>query len=168
MQLSSHRAPRSLSLYASCAIATVLASSGVTAQEAQAIQWREAFVTVESEIRPVEGHEGHFVGMSRQRGFAFYEDEDTATVSVFLTFERSGPSTSYRGYAVYTFPDDSTKGGYFTGSGDPMGQQSGDFVFQGGTGRFEGITGEGSFAGRGFPPDGDIYLNVSGIYSLPD
>lgn len=146
--------------------AAFLAGSVAMADAAQPIQWREAFVTTESEVAPVEGHDGHYVGMSQQRGFAFHEDGDVATVNVSLTFERSGPRTRYRGYAVYRFADGSTKVGYFTGRGDPVGAQEGEFRFEGGTGRFAGIRGEGSFSGHAFPPQGDIYLDVEGVYSL--
>ncbi len=116
---------------------------------------------------PIEGLEGHAVGVMRQRGFAFYDDGEVATVKVWLTFERSGPETGYRGYAVYRFSDGSRKVGRFIGAGDPEGRQSGEFVLESGSGRFEGISGDGRFAGRGFPPHGDIYLDVSGTYSLP-
>ncbi|RQD56042.1 MAG: hypothetical protein D5R98_10245 [Desulfonatronovibrio sp. MSAO_Bac4] len=102
----------------------------------------------------------------QQRGFAFYEDEEVATVSTWLTFERSGAKTNYRGYAIYAFPDGATKIGSFIGTGDPRGEQAGQFTLEGGTGRYEGITGQGSFSGQGFPPHGDIYLDVSGTYSL--
>lgn len=131
------------------------------------INWKEAFVTIESDMNPIEGHEGHFIGIMHQRGFAFYEDGETATVKAWLTFERSGPETSYSGYAVYEFLDGTTKVARLEGSGDPRGKQTGEFAFKGGTGRFEGISGSGDFQGQGFPPHGDIYVNVTGSYSLP-
>ena len=138
----------------------------VNADEETTIEWREAFVTVDAELREIEGHKDHAVGLMQQRGFAFYEDEEVATVSTWLTFERSGAETNYRGYAVYAFPDGATKIGRFTGTGDPQGEQSGQFSLECGTGRYEGITGQGHFTGHGFPPHGDIYLDVSGTYSL--
>lgn len=54
----------------------LLASSTIHAEEK--IQWRETFVTVDSDIRPVNGHEGHALGVLQQRGFAFYENKDEA------------------------------------------------------------------------------------------
>ncbi len=131
------------------------------------ITWREALVTIDSELRPIEGHERHAVGVMSQRGFAFYGDGEVATLNAWLTFERSGPETSYVGYAVYMFQDGSTKVARFTGTGDPAGQQTGEFTLRAGTGRYEGVSGEGRFTGRGFPPHGDIYLDVEGTYSLP-
>ncbi len=145
----------------------IISATTAVASDPKPINWREAFVTVESILKPVEGHEGHTVGVMHQRGFAFYEDGEVATVQTWLTFERSGPETSYRGYAIYSFLDGTTKVGRFNGSGDPRGQQSGKFTFEGGTERYQGISGEGSFSGRGFPPHGDIYLDVTGTYSLP-
>ena len=144
----------------------VLQPSIVNADDAKPIEWREAFVTVDADLREIEGHAGHAVGVMQQRGFAFYDDGQVAKVNAWITFERSGAETSYRGYAVYAFPDGASKVGRFTGAGDPRGEQSGQFTIEGGTGRYEGITGQGSFSGRGFPPHGDIYLDVSGTYSL--
>lgn len=144
----------------------VLQVSTVIAGDTKQIKWREAFITVEANLQEVEGHEGHAVGVMQQRGFAFYDDGQVATVNVWLTFKRSAGGTSYRGYAVYSFPDGASKVGRFTGSGDPRGEQSGQFTLESGSGRYEGITGQGSFSGRGFPPHGDIYLDVSGAYSL--
>ncbi|WP_291322092.1 hypothetical protein [Desulfonatronospira sp.] len=146
----------------SCILLVASEAKGQTA-----INWKEAFVTVESNMQAIEGHEGHFIGIMHQRGFAFYEDGETATVKVWLTFERSGPETKYSGYAVYNFLDDTTKVVRLKGSGDPRGKQTGEFVFKGGTGRFEGIDGGGAFQGQGFPPHGDIHVDVNGTYSLP-
>jgi len=70
------------------------------AGEEREIAWREAFVTVDVTLEPIEGHEGHALGLMRQRGFAFYQDGDIATVNAWITFERSGSETRYRGYAV--------------------------------------------------------------------
>ena len=94
------------------------------AGEEREIAWREAFVTVDVALEPIEGHEGHALGLMRQRGFAFYQDGDIATVNAWITFERSGSETRYRGYAIYRFPDGATKVGRFTGGGDPAGRQA--------------------------------------------
>ncbi len=160
--------PISLGLKIGLILSAAALGGGAVAAGAheQPIQWREAFVTVSSDMAPVKGHDGHFVGMSHQRGFAFYDQGDVATVEVWLTFERAEAKTRYRGYAVYSFEDESTKVGRFSGEGDPVGAQSGDFRFEGGTGLFSGIAGDGSFTGRAFPTDGDIYLDVEGTYSL--
>ena len=136
------------------------------AGEEREIAWREAFVTVEAKLERIEGHDGYAVGLMRQRGFAFYDDGDLATVNAWITFERSGAETHYRGYAVYRFPDGATKVGRFTGGGDPAGRQTGEFILEAGTGRYQGIVGSGTFAGQGFPPHGDIVLDVSGTYSI--
>jgi len=75
------------------------------ADDFNSIQWREALVTVEMDLKPIYGHEVHALGILQQRGFVFYEDGQVATIQAWLTFERSGPSTSYSGYGVYDFPD---------------------------------------------------------------
>ncbi len=145
---------------------TLLMTFSVKAHNA--IQWREAFVTVDVQMEQIDSLDGQAIGMMRQRGFAFYDNDEIAAVEVWLTFERSGPETQYSGYAVYKFQDDTTKVGRFSGSGDPRGVQTGKFTFKKGTGRFEGITGQGVFTGQGFPPHGDIVLDVEGTYSLSD
>ena len=141
-------------------------TSMVNADDPQSIAWREAFVTIDVELREIKGYTGHTVGLMHQRGFAFYEDGQVATVKAWITFERSGAETSYRGYAVYAFPDGASKVGRFTGTGDPRGEQSGQFTLDSGTGRYGGISGQGRFFGHGFPPHGDIYLDVVGTYSI--
>ena len=83
-----------------------------------------------------------------------------------MTFERSEKGTQYTGYAVYAFRDGTTKVGRFTGRGDPVGEQTGTFTLESGTGRYSGIQGGGTFTGIGFHPHGDIVLNVEGSFSL--
>lgn len=151
-----------------CIIVTSFCASAITGAEEVPIQWREAFVTVESTRTPVDGHQEHALGLMRQRGFAFFDNDEVASVNVLLIFERRGNTTQYTGYAVYTFADGATKIGRFEGHGDPVGKQSGKFSFEGGTGRYQGITGKGTFTGQGFPPHGDIVLDVTGSYSLEE
>ena len=146
----------------------ILFTSSAIHAEDKAIQWQETFVTVDSDIRPVEGQEGHALGVMQQRGFAFYENGEIASVDVLLTFERRGGVTQYTGYAIYDFGDGTTKVGRFEGRGDPAGEQAGEFTFESGTGRYAGIQGDGTFTGTGYPPHGDIVLKVRGSYSLAD
>lgn len=150
-------------------VSTILlsASTSIHAEE-KAIQWQETFVTVDSVIRPVPGHDDYALGVMQQRGFSFYESGEIASVDVLLTFERRGSTTQYTGYAVYSFRDGTTKVGRFEGHGDPAGEQAGEFTFESGTGRYAGIRGNGTFTGTGYPPHGDIVLNVKGSYSLAD
>lgn len=157
--ISSHRA-----IKATLLILSVFPLASALHAEEQPIQWREAFVTVKSDIQPVPGHENRALGLMKQRGFAFYSNGEVASVNVILTFERSEIGTQYKGYAVYSFHDDTTKVGRFEGHGDPVGEQTGVFTFEDGTGRYSGIRGNGTFTGTGFPPHGDIVLNVEGSY----
>jgi hypothetical protein len=145
----------------------LFSSSAIHAGEKE-IQWRETFVTVSSDIRPVKGHDGHALGVMQQRGFSFYDNGEIASVNVFLIFERRGCTTQYTGYAVYTFNDGTTKVVRFEGRGDPVGKQAGEFTFERGSGRYEGMQGNGTFTGDGYPPHGDIVLDVKGSYSLAD
>ncbi len=136
--------------------------------EAVTVRWREAFVTVERTIAPVPELDGHSVGTSRQRGFAFFDDGDVARATASLAFQGGPEQLSYRGYAQYRFDDGSTKTAYFDGGGEPAGEQTGTFRYVDGTGRFQGIEGEGTFTGRAFRPEGDIYLDIVGEYRHPD
>ena len=61
-----------------------------------------------------------------------------------------------------------TKVGRLEGHGDPVGEQTGVFTFEAGTGRYAGIRGRGTFTGMGYPPHGDIVLDVEGSYRLDD
>lgn len=136
--------------------------------EAVVVRWREAFVTVERTIAPVAELDGHAVGTSRQRGFAFFEDGHVARATASLAFQGGPDRLSYRGYAQYRFDDGSTKTAFFDGGGEPAGEQTGTFRYVEGTGRFQGIEGEGTFTGRAFGPEGDIYLDIVGEYRQSD
>lgn len=157
---------RARALRAVSVLLLLLPTHPFLAGEEREIAWREAFVTVDASLEPIEGHDGHAVGLMRQRGFAFHDDGDHATVNAWITFERSGTETRYHGYAVYRFPDGAIKVGRFTGGGDPAGRLAGEFILEAGTGRYQGIAGSGTFVGQGFPPHGDIVLDVSGTYSI--
>jgi hypothetical protein len=130
-------------------------------------KWREVFVTVDGHSIPIRPIEGLVLGVMEQRGFAFYEDGEVATLTAWLTYETEGRNTTYKGYAVYTFPDGATQMVRFDGGGDPIGKQKGTFTFTKGTGRFQNIEGGGTFAGEGFTPKADPYLDAQGQYTIP-
>lgn len=148
----------------------LLAGNGVAqAEEGPTVQkrWREVFVTVENHTMPVKALEGHAVGVMEQRGFAFYDGGEVATIHAWLTYESKGQRTDYRGYIVYRFRDGATQTATFEGAGDPVGMQQGKFSFVKGTDRFEGIKGSGTFTAEGFPPKADLYVDAEASYTLP-
>jgi hypothetical protein len=91
---------------------------------------------------------------STRRGIAMFSNGDLATVTMTATnLSREGNATTFRTRSVYTFEDGSTF--LHEGQGRMQSQsatrntQTGEAVFTGGTGRFEGITGKIVSIGRG-------------------
>lgn len=156
-------------LFAVCMV--VLSSYCAFAQESTVntveVKWREAFVTVENTRMEVPSVKGYTLGVMEQRGFAFYENDEVATINAWLTYESKGRDAVYRGYLLYTFRDGATQVAHFDGAGDVVGTQRGTFTFIKGTGRFEGIQGGGTFTAEGFPPKADLYVDAQGKYTLP-
>ena len=138
----------------------------VFAEDQVKTKWREVFVTIDSQNVPVKTMDGLVLGVMEQRGFAFYEDDSVAAITAWLTYESHGRNTQYSGYVLYSFRDGATQFARFEGDGDAIGKQKGKFTFIRGTGRFEGISGGGTFTAVGFPPKADLYVDVEAQYTI--
>ena len=104
-----------------------------------------------------------------QRGLAFFERNEVATLALWSTYETTETNTTYRGYAQYTFKDSSTILALLEGSGAVPGAQKGKLTFFRGTGRFLGIEGSATFtavAVTASDAGGDSYADATGEYYL--
>lgn len=131
-------------------------------------RWREVFVTTQSHALTPEGIEGRSFGVLAQRGIAFYPDGTVASLEAWLTYERDWGETIYRGLVRYAFPDGSTQLASFEGFGNDHGRQKGTVIFLSGTGRFEGIRGEGHFTAENVSSHGDLFIEVEADLHLPE
>jgi hypothetical protein len=101
----------------------------------------------------------------------------TGEIGVMVLDGTMTPEFKFTGKMVYTFEDGSTILLDMIGQGvertpDGRSRQAGDVLITGGTGRFEGITGKGTFKARSLNPFGpetksDTYGNFAADYSLP-
>jgi hypothetical protein len=148
---------------------TGLRSSGLSAKPTVSVKWRETFRTTENHSLPIGGLPGRTIGVAEQRGLAFFEPGDVATLGLWFTYETTGTNTSYRGYAQYSFKDGSTILALRERKGTVPGEQKGSLSFLQGTGRFLGIKGQATFNAVAVNPNaggGDTYADAHGEYSL--
>jgi hypothetical protein len=145
-----------------------------TTQAAEEVAYRAVYHTVKSEVMEVGDVPGHLVGFSETPGLMFVtKGPDKGAIGTrkawgyFDTVKGKGTIT---GYFVYTYPDGSTISSKATGTITPVdgGKRvavEGTYDVTGGTGRFEGIKGKGTFKAERVGPretGGDGYVDVTG------
>jgi hypothetical protein len=120
--------------------------------------------------------EGHIIGIIQRRGLNFINGE-VATFRNWLTFDITKGKGTAEGYSQVTYEDGSTTVGKFQGTLEPIeGKRStgkGTFSYIGGSGRFEGIKGGGSWTHKTFTPytkeetKSDSIVEFTGTRTLP-
>ena len=96
---------------------------------------------------------GHVVGVVLFKGLSFFEGGEIATHSNPATFDLTDGSGPHRGYVMHYFDDGSTSIERYEGQArlSADGKRTvveGTFACVGGTGRFEGLQGEGTYRGE--------------------
>jgi hypothetical protein len=156
--------------------ALVLGSAIQAVAQTKTMKYRVSSYVVQNEVLPVGDQEGHFVSIFSRRGLSYFENGEIATFTNWGTSDTikgKGPS---QGYALFTFEDGSTIVGNFKCESEPAPKGlssikcAGDYTK--GSGRFEGIKGTYSIAGRTLTTfsketKGDLYYDVIGTYTLP-
>ncbi len=148
---------------------------GMAEGKAETLRWRQSHRVVQVETLEVGDVPGHIIGVAENRGLAFFETGEIATVvnkDLVDYIKGSGP---HQVYSLYTFEDGSTfvlkRQGMTTA--DPTGKTSrieGKGSFIQGTGRFEGVQGEVAYTGKRLTPlagGADAYLDFTATYTLP-
>lgn len=123
-------------------------------------------------VAEVGDQPGHTVTLVRARGLAFLEGGEVADVLATETIDNVQGNGTYEGYEVLTFEDGSTIVSRFQGV-DTLSEDGryinfeGTHEYIGGTGRFAGITGEGTHEGRNHLASGaGFYLDFEVSYTL--
>ncbi len=146
-------------------------SQGQTpAVQAVKTAWREVVRITDNQTKRTETVPPHAVGMTEQKGLVFYEGGEVGAVTLWLVWDGDSNESHYRGYGRYDFADGASYYTYFEGTGALPGRQTGTLKFLGGTGRFEGIQGEGKFAAATMTPasaGGDTFRDVQASYTVP-
>jgi hypothetical protein len=131
--------------------------------------------TVEVTTVEVGDVPGHVVGVVEFKGLTFFDNGEIASHSNPATFDLTNGSGPHQGYVVHYFDDGSTSIERYQGearlSADGMRTTvSGTFQCVGGTGRFAGLKGEGTYRGErlGALQTGDyVYVDTTGSCTVP-
>ena len=118
---------------------------------------------------------GHVVGVVEFRGLTFFANGEIATHSNPATFDLTNGSGPHQGYVLHRFDDGSTSLERYQGEAKPSadGKRTlieGTFECVGGTGRFAGLKGEGTYRGErvGALQTGDyVYVDTTGSCTVP-
>ena len=132
--------------------------------------WREVIRITDNQTKRTETVPPHAVGMTEQKGLVFYEGGEVGAVTLWLVWDGDSDQSRYRGYGRYDFADGASYYTYFEGTGAMPGRQTGTLKFLGGSGRFEGMEGEGKFAAATMTATsagGDTFRDVQASYTVP-
>jgi hypothetical protein len=118
---------------------------------------------------------GHVVGVVQFKGLTFFADGQIATHTNPATFDLTNGSGPHQGYVIHYFDDGSTsieryQGEAKLGADGKRTTVSGTFECIGGTGRYEGLRGEGTYRGErlGALRTGDfVYVDTTGNCTVP-
>ena len=143
-------------------------------QAADEIAGRSVYHTTKVESKEVGDVPGHMKGVGQQSGLLFItKGPDSGQIATrvntftFDTVKGKGTSTNE---IVYTYPDGSTQSIKAVGTVTPIdgGKQAvfdGTYEVAGGTGRFKGMKGQGTYKGERLGPlksGGDSYVDITG------
>jgi hypothetical protein len=143
-------------------------------QAAEEVAYRATYHTIKSETKEVGDVPGHITGFSEHAGLGFFtkgpgsgEIATRTSTSVFDVVKGKGTFTTD---VTYTFRDGSTQSTKSLGTLTPMdggktAVSEGTYEVSGGTGRFEGIKGKGTWKAERLgsrETGGDGYVDVTG------
>jgi hypothetical protein len=151
-------------------------SMSASAEQTVREKGRVVYHIVKVELMEVGDVPGHFLGVAAQRGLVTTDTGEVGTWSTKVVLDLTNGSGPHYAYTVTTFEDQSTKitqaEGVTTSQPDGTSTFEGTFTYIGGTGRFAGIKGKGSYAGKrmatltpGVPVD--LFQDYAATYTLP-
>lgn len=162
-----------------CVLASILLITAslllsTTQAAAETVKYRTVGVFTKFEYIDVGEVEGQplGIGLYEMKGLNMYENDEIAIYKGWGQFQLTvGP----RGFGLTTFEDGSTQWAKYQSPPGTPGEGGevkfeivkGTFEYIGGTGRFEGIKGKGSYTGKLFEDHGVIYLDSTAEYTLP-
>jgi hypothetical protein len=147
----------------------------VTQAGAETMNFRLVSMVEKVEMVKVSDIEGVVIGVMDRKGLSMFENGDIATTACRGTFDTK---KGFQGYSSLTFEDGSTMVLSWKGPtssvppGGKFGGFSAAFEYANGTGRFEGIKGNGTFFekkpnwDKDFKAKGFTYYEFTGTYEL--
>jgi hypothetical protein len=145
----------------------ILAALAIPAHAASPIpvSFRLVWHNTKWESVEVGDEPGHILGVAEFKGLAFFEDGEVATTSEVSVFDQTDGHGGAKGYVVLTFNDGATQVIALQGA-DQDGAFKGSYSYARGSGRFEGIEGEGAFTGEYYDEVKSGYNIFTGSYAL--
>jgi hypothetical protein len=124
---------------------------------------------------PVGNAPGHVMGVIEFAGLTFYASGEIATHTNPATFDLTDGSGPHQGWVVHTFDDGATAIERYQGyatliEGGAKTRIEGTYTCEGGTGRLEGLTGEGTYRGERFgrlEAGASVYVDFEGSCTVP-
>jgi hypothetical protein len=125
---------------------------------------------------PVGDAPGHEMGVVAFAGLTFFANGEIATHTNPATFDLTNGSGPHQGWVVHTFDDGSTAVERYAGRAllTADGQRTvveGTFTCAGGSGRFAGLKGEGTYRGERFgrlAAGANVYVDFEGSCTVPE
>jgi len=169
---------KSKGIAAICVVASILLITAsvllsTTQAAAETAKWRSVAVDSRFDYVDVGEVDGQplDIFLHEAKGLTMFENGEVA----FCKFSGQGQAMEKaRGFAVNTFEDGSTTWVKYQATVRPgeggevqFFTLEGTFEYIGGTGRFEGIRGKGSYTGKYFPTYGVTYADNTAEYTLP-
>lgn len=137
---------------------------------------RQVYHPSKVEVMQVGDVPSHVVGIADASGLSFNDSGEVANYSGKIFFDLTNGTGPHQSYTVLTFEDKSTlislNKGMTTARPDGTSTFEGTFTYIGGTGRFSGVKGGGSYTGKRMAPwalDGaaDSFSDSVATYTLP-
>ncbi len=94
---------------------------------------------------------GHGIGTSESMGITYHGDGEVSTYVTKATYDWNNTAGKHQGYLLRTFEDGSTATAQYQGRSKLDGNVtiwSGTWAILSGTGKYEGVKGEGTYQGR--------------------
>jgi hypothetical protein len=137
---------------------------------------RSIYHFVKTEVMKVGDVPGHVVGVVDTSGLAFFDTGEVANLSQKIILDLTNGTGPHRAYFVDTFEDGSTLTGIAEGTTTAreggISTFEGKITYTGGSGRFAGIKGGGSYTGKRMAPaasgsPAECYSDTDVSYTLP-
>jgi hypothetical protein len=118
----------------------------------------------------------HVMGVVEFAGLTFFANGEIATHTNPATFDLTGGSGPHQGWVVHTFDDGSTaveryEGRAILAADGNKTMVEGTFTCEGGSGRFAGLKGEGTYRGERFgrlEAGANVYVDFEGSCRVTD
>ena len=165
--------PKKLTTWCCSALVTlaIYLPVGLVQAGEMALKGKEVGKTTEVTWLQIGDDESHGIGTYQVSWLIFLEDGQVGTATDKGTFESNKGVGTHQGYYVTTFPDGSKQMLKYHGTSKPIVEKTnaiqGISIYIGGTGRFEGMKGEGTYTGTQY--DNGMYsLDFDAKVTVPD